>query len=41
MENVKHLKKKVSEKLMPISWYSKQWRKFSMPKHDKKEINLY
>ena len=38
LKNAKHLKKKVSEELMPIAWHPKRWWKFCMSEEEKKEI---
>ena len=38
LKNIKHLKKKLSEELMPIAWCPKRWWNFCMSEDEKKEI---
>ena len=37
-EKCKHLKKKISEELMPIAWHPERWWNFCMSEDEKKEI---
>ena len=38
LKTVKHLKKKISQELMPLAWHPKRWWNFCMSEDEKMEI---